>query len=144
MVNGRWRGVRADVACVGWLRLGLTWRHRNELARGARDVAWLRSRISDRRVEARPALDGGDFCAVEIIFERAFQWWWRCFDWSPEEGVPTKAVSLWRLFNLWRQQAHRNSDGRGRAIPEMVDAAEECQKRRRLHETLRAIALIPC
>ena len=40
--------------------------------------------------------------------------------------------------------AHRNSDGGGGAIPEMVEVAEECQKRRRLHETLRAMALIPC
>ena len=30
------------------------------------------------------------------------------------------------VFNLWWQRAHWNSDGGGRAIPEMVEAAEEC------------------
>jgi hypothetical protein len=31
-------------------------------------------RFFDRRVAARPASDGGDFCTAEIVFERAFQW----------------------------------------------------------------------
>ena len=48
------------------------------------------------------------------------------------------------VFNLGQQWVHRNSDGGGGAILEMVEAAEECQKRQRLHETHRAMALILC
>ena len=48
------------------------------------------------------------------------------------------------IFNLGQQRVHRNSNGGGRAILEMVEAVKECQKRQRLHETHRAMALILC
>jgi hypothetical protein len=63
-----------DVAVNGGQR-SLTWRADVASQEGARRVGRVTAgRNFDRRVAARPASDGGDFCATEIFFERAFQW----------------------------------------------------------------------
>jgi hypothetical protein len=59
-------------------------------------------------------------------------------------------VEVFRLES-WRGSSNEGSESlaivqplTAAGTPELVEAAEECQKRRRLHETLRAMALIPC
>ena len=47
-------------------------------------------------------------------------------------------------INLWWQRAHRNFNSGSRAMLKLVEAAKEHQKRRILHKTLRAMALIAC
>ena len=68
---------------------------------GLQPSAWGRvtaGRFFERRMGACLESDGGDFCAAKTIIERSFQWWWRCFNRKPRAKVPTKAMSLWQLF----------------------------------------------
>ena len=127
---------------------GLTWcndRVTHGRGRGAWRVWHMMRRDGRHKLPAaRVASDGGDFCFVESGIARSTWWWWRCFDRRLGEKTPMKAVSLWQWNQLVMATGTPEFDGGGRAMLEMVEAVEEHQIRRMLHETLRALALIPC
>jgi hypothetical protein len=55
---------------------------------------------------ARPATDGGDFCASKSRNVRSFEWWWRCSDRRLVPMILMKAVSLLAMYSTFDDSGH--------------------------------------